>query len=51
VPVPDPAVRERPVRRRFAAEHKLRILQGAEGCFEPDEVGALLCGQALCSGT
>jgi len=34
-PIPDPAVPERPVRRRFAAEYKLRILREADACTEP----------------
>jgi transposase len=47
VPAPDPEVRERPVRRRFAAEYKLRILEEAERCFEAGEVGALLRREGL----
>jgi hypothetical protein len=30
--MPDPAVREKPVRRRFTAEYRLRILQEADRC-------------------
>jgi hypothetical protein len=35
-------VSERPVRRRFAAEYKLRILGEAEVCTEPGQLGELL---------
>jgi transposase len=40
-------VSERPVRRRFAAEYKLRILEEAERCVELGEVGALLRREGL----
>jgi transposase len=49
VPAPDPEVRERPVRRRFKAEYKLRILEAAERCSEPGEMGALLRREGLYS--
>ena len=39
---PDPELVERPKRRRFSAEYKLRILREAEACTRPGEVGALL---------
>ena len=48
-PVPDPAVPERPVRRRFNAEYKLRILREADGCLEPGQVGAMLRRDGLYS--
>lgn len=35
------------MRRRFAAEYKLRILEEAERCVEPGEVGALLRREGL----
>jgi transposase len=34
----DPELVERPLRRRFSAEYKLRILREAEACSEPGEV-------------
>jgi transposase-like protein len=40
--VPDPELVERPRRRRFTAEYKLRILQEADACTRPGEIGALL---------
>lgn len=40
---------ERPVRRRFSAEYKLRILHEAERCTSPGEVGALLRREGLYS--
>jgi transposase len=48
-PIPDPAVPERPVRRRFAAEYKLRILREADVCTEPGQLGALLRREGLYS--
>jgi hypothetical protein len=39
--VADPEVRPRP-RRRFSAAEKLRLLEEADRCREPGEVGALL---------
>ena len=39
---PDPEVPEKPTRRRFTAEYKLRILHLADACTEPGSVGALL---------
>src|SRR5947208_838237 len=38
---PDPELVERPVRRRFSAEYKLRVLREAEACTRPGEIGAL----------
>src|SRR3954468_6987562 len=38
---PDPELIERPKRRRFTAEYKLRILQAADACSRPGEIGAL----------
>jgi transposase-like protein len=38
---PDPEVNAAP-RRRFSAQEKLRILEEAEACIEPGEVGALV---------
>ena len=38
---PDPEVKATP-RRRFSAQEKLRILEEADACTEPGEVGALV---------
>ena len=43
---PDPAVREKPVRRRFTAEYKLRILHEADRCIASGQLGALLRREA-----
>ena len=45
----DPAVSEKPVRRRFTAEYKLRILREADRCTEPGQLGALLRREGLYS--
>ena len=45
----DPEVRERPVRRRFAAQYKRRILEEADGCSQPGQIGALLRREGLYS--
>jgi transposase-like protein len=47
--IPDPAVSEKPLRRRFAAEYKLRILQEADRCAEAGQLGALLRREGLYS--
>jgi len=47
--VPDPAVPEKAQRRRFTAEYKLRILQEADACKQPGELGALLRREGLYS--
>src|SRR6266508_5069657 len=44
---PDSELVERPVRRRFSAEYKLRILREAEACTRPGEIGALLRREGL----
>ena len=46
---PDPEVLEKPARRRFTAAYKLGILQAAEACSKPGEIGALLRREALYS--
>ena len=46
---PDPEVPEKPVRRRFAAEHKRRVLEQADACTEPGQLGALLRREGLYS--
>jgi transposase-like protein len=48
-PIPDPAVLEKPVRRRFTAEYKLRILREADQCTAPGQLGALLRREGLYS--
>lgn len=45
---PDPEVVEKPARRKFTAEYKLRILREAERCA-PGELGALLRREGLYS--
>src|SRR5450759_3724768 len=47
--MPDPEVRERPVRRRFTAEYKRRIVEEANAAAEPGAVGALLRPEGLSS--
>ena len=46
---PDPELVERPRRRRFSAEYKLRIVREADGCTRPGEIGALLRREGLYS--
>ena len=48
-PMADPAVLEKPVRRRFLAEYKLRILQQADRCTASGQLGALLRREGLYS--
>ena len=45
--VPDPELGERPKRRRFSAEYKLRVLREAEACTRKGEIGAMLRRDAL----
>jgi transposase len=45
--VPDPELVDRPSRRRYTAEYKLRILREAEACTRPGEIGALLRREGL----
>jgi transposase-like protein len=49
VVVPDPEVTERPKRRRFTAEYKLRILREADACKHDGDIGALLRREGLYS--
>lgn len=44
--VPDPEVTP-PIRRRFTATYKQRILEEAERCTQPGELGALLRREGL----
>ena len=46
---PDPQVSSRPVRRRFTASYKLSILEEADRCSEPGQIGALLRREGLYS--
>jgi transposase-like protein len=46
-PVPHPELTERPRRRRFTAEFKLRLLQQADACTQPGELGSLLRREGL----
>lgn len=48
-PMPDPEVPERPTRRRFTAEYKLRIVEEANALTEPGTIGALLRREGLYS--
>ncbi len=48
-PTPDPEVAAKPRRRRFTAEYRLRILEEAERCTKPGEVGQLLRREGLYS--
>ena len=48
-PRPDPEVSERPRRRRFTNEYKLRILAEADAAREPGAIGALLRREGLYS--
>ena len=49
MPIPDPGVPEKPVRRRFTAEYKLRILREADRTTQPGQLGALLRREGLYS--
>lgn len=44
---PNPEVSEKPTRRRFTAEYKLRIIEEADNCSSLGEVGALLRREGL----
>jgi transposase len=47
--IPSPEVPEKPVRRRFTAEYKLRILAEADCCAEAGQLGELLRREGLYS--
>jgi len=47
VPHPNPEVPDKPVRRHFTAEYKLRILTLADACTEAGSLGALLRREGL----
>ena len=46
---PDPEVPERPERRKFTAEYKIKILAEADACKTHGEIGALLRREGLYS--
>jgi transposase-like protein len=46
---PDPEVVPVAMRRRFSAQEKLRILEEADQCSEPGEIGALLRREGIYS--
>jgi transposase-like protein len=48
-PVPNPEVLEKPKRRRFSAAYKAEIVQEADRCTEPGQIGALLRREGLYS--
>jgi len=48
-PPPDPEVPEKPVRRKFSPEYKLKILAEADRCTEYGQIGALLRREGLYS--
>jgi transposase-like protein len=47
--MPDPEVVPRAERRRFPAAEKLRILEEADACTEPGEIGALVRREGIYS--
>jgi len=48
-PPPDPEVVAKPSRRRFAPSYKRRIVEAADRCTEPGEIGRLLRREGLYS--
>jgi transposase-like protein len=46
---PAPEVNEKPIRRQFTAEYKMRILEEADGCTDKGQVGELLRREGLYS--
>jgi transposase len=47
--IADPQVSDQPVRRRFTAEYKRRIVREAELCVAPGQIGSLLRREGLYS--
>jgi transposase len=45
--IPDPEVVPKAKRRKFTAKYKLRIVEEADACTEPGQVGALLRREGL----
>jgi transposase-like protein len=48
-PAPNPEVLDKPKRRRFSASYKAGIVQEADRCREPGQIGALLRREGLYS--
>lgn len=48
-PTPDPEVEAKPTRRKFTAAYRLRILEEADRCRGPGEIGRLLRREGLYS--
>ncbi len=48
-PAPNPEVIAKPTRRQFTAAYRLRIIEEADGCTEPGELGRLLRREGLYS--
>lgn len=46
---PEPEVLAQPIRRRFTAEYKERIVRAADACTAPGQIGALLRREGLYS--
>ena len=46
---PDPEVSGRPIRRRFSAKYKLKVVAEADRCDKPGQIGALLRREGLYS--
>ena len=46
---PDPEIPAKARRRKFTAKYKLEVLQEADACTEPGEIGALLRREGLYS--
>ena len=46
-PSVDPEVPAKPTRRQFTAKYKLRIIEEADACTEPGEVGRMLRREGL----
>ena len=46
-PAPDPEVMAKPIRRQFTAEYRLRIVEEADRCTRPGEIGRLLRREGL----
>jgi len=47
--IPDPEIVPKAKRRKFSAEYKRRILEKADNCVEPGQIGALLRREGLYS--
>ena len=48
-PAPDPEVLAKPKRRRFPAAYKARVVEEAQRCTDPGQIGALLRREGLYS--